>query len=87
MTTKKSVRKEVAKLAGEKLTREAQIENIRAEEEAREITLAFSSEEPVERWFGLEILRHDNGAPDFSRLESGVAGVLFAHGRDGIRTR
>jgi len=83
MTTKKSVRKEVAKLAGEKLTREAQIENIRAEEEAREITLAFSSEEPVERWFGLEILRHDNGAPDFSRLESGVAGVLFAHGRDG----
>jgi len=78
----KNVRKEIARLAGKTLTREARIAEVRAEDDAREITLAFSSEAPVERWFGLEVLRHDNGAADFSRLESGTAGLMFAHGRD-----
>lgn len=44
--------------------------------------LSFSSEFVVNRWYGSEVLLHDAGAVDLSRLQS-VGTVLFAHGRDG----
>ena len=50
-------------------------------EEERTIELAFSSEEPVERWFGREILWHDKSAVSLDRLRS-AGSFLFAHGRD-----
>ena len=58
--------------------------NIRAiEGEEKKIALSFSSEEPYERWFGLEILSHEAGAVDLTRLnEIGV--VLFNHNRDAV---
>lgn len=40
--------------------------------------LSFSSEEPYERWFGVEILDHSEGACDLSRLEE-IGCVLFNH--------
>lgn len=43
--------------------------------------LSFSSEAPYERWFGPEILSHDDGAVDLSRLLD-VGTVLFTHGKD-----
>ena len=44
----------------------------------RKFIISFSSEEPYERWFGTEILSHDAGAVDLTRLnEIGV--VLFNH--------
>jgi hypothetical protein len=46
-----------------------------------QIELSFSSEYAVERWYGSEILLHEEGAVDFTRLLS-VGSVLFAHGRD-----
>lgn len=46
--------------------------------EARTIEFPFSSELPVERWYGNEILSHDTGAPDLSRFNGG-ANVLFNH--------
>lgn len=50
-------------------------------EEARTVELSFSSEAPYERYFGSEILSHDPGAIDLTRLtDAGV--LLFAHGRD-----
>ena len=52
-------------------------------EEEREIELSFSSENPVDRWFGPEILCHDEGCVDLSRLEN-VGSVLFHHGRDPV---
>lgn len=52
-----------------------------AEEGSRTVELSFSSEVPVERWFGSEILSHDEGAVDFKRLLE-VGTVLFNHGRD-----
>lgn len=50
-------------------------------EEDRTIELSFSSEAPYGRWFGDEILSHDPGAIDLSRLNE-VGVLLFAHGRD-----
>lgn len=47
----------------------------------RQFRLSFSSEEPYQRWYGLEILDHGNGAVDLTRInEIGV--VLFNHNRD-----
>ena len=55
----------------------------RSEEDSRKLTLSFSSEEPYRRWFGMEILSHDPGAVDLTRLnEIGI--VLFNHDRDKI---
>lgn len=50
-------------------------------EESRTAELSFSSEAPYERYFGNEILSHDPGAIDLTRLAD-VGVLLFAHGRD-----
>jgi hypothetical protein len=42
---------------------------------------SFSSETPVPRWWGTEILGHDPGEPKLERLKT-VGSFLFAHGRD-----
>ncbi len=44
----------------------------------RTVDLAFSSEEPVERWFGNEILDHSEDSVDLGRLQKGGA-VLVDH--------
>jgi HK97 family phage major capsid protein/HK97 family phage prohead protease len=49
------------------------------EEDDRRVRMSISSEEPVERSFGLEVLRHDDGAADLSRLNSGHAPLLLDH--------
>lgn len=51
------------------------------EENDNQIELSFSSEYPVQRWFGQEILLHEEGSIDWERLLS-VGTVLFSHGRD-----
>lgn len=50
-------------------------------EDTRTVELSFSSEEPVQRWYGAEILSHDPTAVDLQRLKD-VGVVLFSHGRD-----
>lgn len=50
-------------------------------EDSRTIEISFSSEIPVERWYGSEILAHDEGCVDLQRLLD-VGVVLFSHGRD-----
>lgn len=49
--------------------------------EDRVIEFPFSSEEPVSRWFGDEILSHKKGAADLKRLNDG-APLLFNHNMD-----
>ncbi|MFY9810831.1 phage major capsid protein [Aquabacterium sp.] len=46
--------------------------------EARTVELAFSSEVEVQQWFGIEILSHEPGACDLSRLNDGGA-LLVGH--------
>jgi hypothetical protein len=50
-------------------------------DDSRTVELSFSSELPVERWYGSEILSHDDGSMDIKRLMD-VGVVLFSHGRD-----
>lgn len=54
------------------------------DEESRRVRLSFSSEEPYTRssWWDdpwVEILGHDEGEIDLSRMESGTAPALFGH--------
>ena len=48
-----------------------------------EMELSFSSEQPVQRYFGTEVLSHDAGAADLSRLNNG-APFLWNHDRDAV---
>ncbi|GAB4245706.1 MAG: hypothetical protein OHK0028_23670 [Deltaproteobacteria bacterium] len=51
------------------------------QEEARTIDIAFSSEEPVVRGWGIEILDHTPGAMRMDRADKGIP-LLFNHDRD-----
>lgn len=51
--------------------------------DVRQAELSLSSEEPCRRWFGDEILSHDAGAIDLSRLQE-IGVVLFNHDRDRV---
>ncbi len=57
----------------------AQIQVRRADD--KRVTLSFpaSSESPVERWFGTEVLSHDAKAIRMDRLQGGAAPLLFNH--------
>jgi len=54
------------------------IEKRQIDEEKRTIDLSFSSEEPVERWWGIEILDHTAKAVNLRRLKRGGA-LLIDH--------
>ena len=49
----------------------------------RSFEFPFSSEYPVQRYFGSEVLSHDEGAPNFVRLNDG-APFLFNHNPDKV---
>ncbi len=52
--------------------------------EARTVRLAFSSEEPVSRWFGTEILDHSPGAVRLDRLRSNGPVLVDHDSRDHV---
>lgn len=75
---------------GKRFERQGQFlfESTQTREDGGEIaTFSFSSEEPVDRWWGREVLSHDDGAADFSRIDAGVAPYLFNHDRDVVLGR
>ncbi len=49
----------------------------------RRVTVSFSSEKPVERSYGLEILQHDPGSINLNRLNS-IGVVLFNHDKNRV---
>lgn len=51
--------------------------------QGRTLRLSFSSDQPVERWFGQETLSHSPGAADLARLNDG-APLLFNHNPDDV---
>ena len=67
--------------AAEMLYRSVQVESDQANDsDDRTVELSFSSEAPVERSFGNEVLDHSPGSVDLSRINSG-APLLLEHDR------
>lgn len=62
------------------LYRSAEIDRAAVKEDQRTVELSFSSELPVERYFGNEILDHNPNSVDMSRIRSG-APLLVEHNR------
>ena len=53
------------------------------DDDSRTLEFSFSSETPVDRWFGPEVLSHADGAMDMSRLNDG-APLLWNHDPDRV---
>lgn len=52
--------------------------------EKRTVALSFSSEDPYQRWWGIEILGHDKGEVELARLTNGAPLLLDHNTRDQI---
>jgi HK97 family phage major capsid protein/HK97 family phage prohead protease len=77
-----SLAHDLRQLAGQELRRFEPTE-FRAQDEDRTLEFSFSSELPVDRWFGREVLSHSVDAVDLARLNDG-APVLFNHDPDRV---
>lgn len=55
-----------------------------ADTDSRTVELSFSSETPYGRWFGDEILCHDEECINLERFNNGLGTVLFNHDRDAV---
>lgn len=53
-------------------------------QESRTVEIAFSSEEPYERWFGIEVLNHDPKSVRLDRLTDGGSVLVNHDSRDQI---
>jgi HK97 family phage major capsid protein len=72
---------DIKAISKEVLRREAP-QGLRVEESTEAgLTFSFSSEAPVERWWGREVLMHDDGAMDLARMNDGGP-WLWNHNRD-----
>jgi HK97 family phage major capsid protein/HK97 family phage prohead protease len=58
---------------------EGRFDRASAKTAERTVDMSFSSELPVERWYGMEVLSHDAAAVDLERLSSGRANLLVNH--------
>lgn len=69
--------------AGEVLKRAHAVDFYEDKEDDRTLEFPFASEEPVERYFGMEVLSMSDDAMDMSRLNDG-APLLYQHDADKI---
>lgn len=69
------------KIKSSALSREFSFDRAAVDAEARTLPISFSSEFPVERWFGTEILDHSPDAVNLGRLNDG-APLLLGHNWD-----
>jgi len=65
-------------LEGQTHRRAASLDGVAISSEDRTMEFSFSSEYPVQRYFGNEVLSHERGAVDLGRMNDG-APVLFNH--------
>lgn len=69
---------------GANYRRSFSIETRNVDEEARTVELAFSSEEPYQRFFGIEVLDHDERSIRLDRLNGGGALLVEHDTRDQV---
>jgi HK97 family phage major capsid protein/HK97 family phage prohead protease len=70
--------------AGSTLHRSFSVERSAINEDARTVELAFSSETPYERWWGVEILDHSSTSIRLGRLTSGGPLLMDHDSRDHV---
>ncbi|ODA12939.1 hypothetical protein BBP83_09345 [Acinetobacter celticus] len=68
----------------DKLVRNYIVDDFTVDMEKRTVELSFSSETEVGRWFGVEILDHNQGAVDFSRLNTRAPFLMDHNSRDQV---
>lgn len=68
-------------LKSKALFRDFSLDRTAVDEEARTVSISFSSEHPVERWFGTEVLDHAPESVNLGRLNDG-APLLLGHSWD-----
>lgn len=67
-------------IEGQPVVRSLSVERETIDEENRTVEMSATSEYPVQRWFGMEVLDHSQSAIDWSRMRSG-APLLAQHDR------
>lgn len=72
------------KIKAGKLFREMTFDRAAVNSDARTVDLAFSSEMPVDRWFGSEILDHSTSSIRLGRLMNGGPLLMDHDGRDQV---
>ena len=82
-TRKLDLKELIKRNKGESLVQTRELK-AQIESDGNELFMSFSSEEPVQRYFGQEVLSHDKGAADLSRLNNGTAPFLWNHNRDEV---
>lgn len=70
--------RDLSRLAGARFERKATLDFRRVDPEARTVPAALSSETPVSRWYGNEILVHDAGSVNLTRAADGLP-LLWNH--------
>lgn len=69
---------------GSKVTRTFEVNRAAIDDAARTVELAFSSEEPYDRWWGREILDHQKKSVRLGRLKSGGPLLMDHDARDHV---
>lgn len=82
MTTQTKAATQLKSLQGEKQYRQVQLSHKNIDEGARTVEVAFSSEDPYQRYYGFEILGHSKGEVVMDFLQSDAAPVLAQHDWD-----
>lgn len=67
------------KMTGQRLYREMRLQAGAVDAQSRTVEAALSSEQPVERWFGREVLVHSTKAVNLERARDGSLPLLFSH--------
>ena len=70
------------RLTSEVFHRDLVLDMRAADDEARTVPASMSSEAPVRRWFGNEILSHDASAVNLERVSGGALPLLWGHDTD-----
>ncbi|WEJ62159.1 phage major capsid protein [Thiomicrorhabdus lithotrophica] len=81
-----SQKNKINKIQNESFERTAVFERASVNEDERTVELSFSSEEPVARWFGNEVLGHDADNINLGRLNDGGAVLVDHNHRDLVGT-
>lgn len=64
---------------GQRMFREVRLQAGTVDANTRTVEAALSSEQPVERWFGQEVLVHSTKAVNLDRARDGSLPLLFSH--------